>query len=44
MGDLTVIARENHFLWWGDEENPLLGRHGGLTPKEMLVPFLAFRL
>jgi hypothetical protein len=44
MGDLTVMSRNNHFLWWDGEDNPLLGRHGGLTPKEMLVPFLAVRL
>lgn len=44
MGDVTLIARSNNYLWWSEEENTLLGRHGGLTPKEMLVPFLAARL
>jgi predicted AlkP superfamily pyrophosphatase or phosphodiesterase len=44
MGDLIVIARDDSYLWWNSEENPLLGRHGGLSPDEMLVPFLAVRL
>ena len=44
MGDLVVIAREDSYLWWSTEENPLMGRHGGLSPDEMLVPFLAVRL
>ncbi|MBN2548251.1 MAG: alkaline phosphatase family protein [Anaerolineales bacterium] len=44
LGDLIVVARENAYLWWADKENHLLGRHGGLHPEEMLVPFLAVRL
>jgi hypothetical protein len=43
IGDLIVIARGDAYLWWTNYENPLLGRHGGLTPEEMLVPFLAVR-
>ena len=39
-GDLVLIARGDAYLWWAEKENPLLGRHGGLTPDEMLVPFL----
>jgi hypothetical protein len=44
IGDMVVAARGSAYLWWGDKPNPLLGRHGGLTPEEMLVPFLAARL
>ncbi|MBC8503470.1 MAG: alkaline phosphatase family protein [Anaerolineales bacterium] len=44
LGDLVVIPHENAYLWWGDKDNFLRGRHGGLTPEEMLVPFLAVRL
>lgn len=44
IGDLTIAAHAKAYLWWGDKPNPLLGRHGGLTPEEMLVPFLAVRL
>lgn len=44
IGDLAVMARGDAYLWWGNRPNPLLGRHGGLTPEEMLVPFLAVRL
>ena len=41
LGDLVVAARGNAYWWWGTRENPLIGRHGGLTADEMLVPFLA---
>ncbi|MCL4560955.1 MAG: alkaline phosphatase family protein [Chloroflexi bacterium] len=44
LGDLILIARGEAFLWWADRENPLLGRHGGLSRKEMLVPFFALRI
>lgn len=44
LGDGVVIARENAYLWWSSKNNHLLGRHGGLSPKEMLVPFLAVNL
>lgn len=41
IGDLTVVPRRSAYWWWGARENPLIGRHGGLAPEEMLVPFLA---
>ncbi len=41
LGDLILIARGSAYLWWGTNENPLVGRHGGLSPEEMLVPLLA---
>jgi hypothetical protein len=44
IGDLVVAARGNAYWWWGAKENPLLGRHGGLTPEEMIVPLLSARL
>jgi hypothetical protein len=44
IGDLVVIARGNSYLWWADRENFLIGRHGSLTPNEMLVPLLMARL
>jgi hypothetical protein len=44
IGDLIVAARGNAYLWWADRKNYLIGRHGGLTGEEMLVPFLAARL
>jgi hypothetical protein len=44
LGDMMVITRDNAYLWWSSQENFLLGRHGGLSPEEMLVPFLAVRL
>jgi arylsulfatase A-like enzyme len=44
LGDLIVISREDAYLWWAKKDNFLVGRHGGLLPEEMLVPFLAVRL
>lgn len=44
LGDLVVAWQNNAYLWWAEKENFLVGRHGGLHPEEMLVPFLAVRL
>jgi hypothetical protein len=44
IGDLLAVPRGNAYLWWADKENPIVGRHGGLSSQEMLVPFLAARL
>ena len=44
LGDLMAVAKGNAFLWWGDSPNPIFGRHGGLSPEEMLVPLVAAHL
>lgn len=44
IGDLIVLPRENYFLWDRTEESTMLGRHGGLTEQEMLVPLMLARL
>jgi hypothetical protein len=44
LGDLILVARGDAYLWWAEKKNSLLGRHGGLHPDEMLVPFLGVRL
>jgi len=44
IGDLIAIARQDSYLWWANEEDFLLGRHGSLHHEDMLVPFLAARL
>lgn len=44
IGDLLAIPTGKAYFWWADKPNPLLGRHGGLDPLEMLVPLLALRL
>jgi hypothetical protein len=41
LGDLIVAGRQDAYLWWADKENFLIGRHGGLSEEEMIVPFLA---
>jgi len=44
IGDWVGIPRGNAYLWWANKENRLIGRHGGLSRQEMLIPFLAARL
>lgn len=44
LGDVLAVAQDDAYLWWDQKENFLLGRHGGLTHQEMLVPFLGVRL
>lgn len=39
LGTWIAIANGSGYLWWVDKDNRLLGRHGGLLPEEMLVPF-----
>jgi hypothetical protein len=43
-GDLIVAARGDAYLWWADKENNLIGRHGGLSAEEMIVPLLSVLL
>ena len=43
-GDMIAIASGNAYWWWSNKPNPLIGRHGGLSAEEMIVPFLAARL
>ena len=44
-GDVVLIPREGDYLWFDPgHDNPLLGRHGGLSRTEMLVPLLAIPL
>ena len=44
IGDLLALARGANTLQRGDREPELKGRHGGLTPEEMLVPLIGARL
>lgn len=44
LGEYILVAREHAYLWWSEKDNHLLGRHGGLHPEEMLVPFLVTRI
>jgi hypothetical protein len=39
-----VAAHNDAYLWWADKENPLVGRHGGLSAEEMIVPLLSVML
>lgn len=40
LGDYVVIPEEGAYWYFGYKENPLLGRHGGLSRTEMLAPLL----
>jgi predicted AlkP superfamily pyrophosphatase or phosphodiesterase len=42
VGDWILISRRNAHLWWQGRDDPMLGRHGGLSPEEMLVPLVLF--
>lgn len=42
IGDLVVIPRGPQALYWPHDSYSLIGRHGGLTDEEMLVPWIAF--
>ena len=46
MGDLVVAMRKNHAFYTSVTDRPYSagGKHGGLTPDEMLIPFLCVRL
>jgi hypothetical protein len=46
MGDLLVVMRDNNAFYAPVTDKPYAtgGRHGGLTPDEMLIPFLCVRL
>jgi len=44
IGDLVALARGANTLQRGDKEPKLRGRHGGLSPQEMLVPIVGARL
>ncbi len=43
LGDWVLIPQDGAYLWWADRDNPLLGRHGGMSSGEMLVPLFALR-
>ncbi|OGF54955.1 MAG: hypothetical protein A2Z21_02865 [Candidatus Fraserbacteria bacterium RBG_16_55_9] len=42
IGDLIAIPRGTQALYWPHDSYSLIGRHGGLTDEEMLVPLIAF--
>jgi hypothetical protein len=42
IGDLIAIPRGTQALYWPHDAYTLIGRHGGLTEEEMLVPLIAF--
>lgn len=44
LGHALVIARGQRYLDRRDKRLKIRGRHGGLAPEEMLIPWLAVRL
>lgn len=44
IGDCIAIPQGNHAWWWANRENSLIGRHGGLSRAEMLIPLIALPL
>lgn len=41
LGDLILVSKSEAFLWWSSKSDHLMGRHGGLSADEMLIPFIA---
>lgn len=44
LGDLVALARGHHYLARHPQQLKMLGRHGGLSAQEMLVPLIGARL
>ena len=44
LGDLVCLARGSRYLARDDAQLKTVGRHGGLSPQEMLVPLIGVRL
>ncbi|MDY7042050.1 MAG: alkaline phosphatase family protein [Chloroflexota bacterium] len=44
LGDLLALPRGQHYLAKKEKSLDMLGRHGGLSPVEMLVPLFIARL
>lgn len=44
VGDLIAVSHGNAYLWWANKPNTMLGRHGGLTADEMLIPLFGIDL
>lgn len=42
LGDCIAVPHGAAYWWWANRENHLLGRHGGLSRAEMLVPLAAW--
>ncbi len=41
VGDRIVFPQNGAYWWFGNRDNPLQGRHGGLSRTEMLVPLFS---
>jgi len=41
VGDMIVIPQNGAYWWFGARDNPLLGRHGGLSRTEMIIPLFS---
>ncbi len=41
VGDMVVIPQNGAYWWFSSRDNLLLGRHGGLSKTEMLIPLLS---
>jgi hypothetical protein len=44
FGQYIIFPKDNAYWWWVNKENRLLGRHGGLSVEEMLVPLFVLEI
>lgn len=40
LGDFVLVPQGGAYWWFAPRDNPLAGRHGGMSPTEMLSPLL----
>jgi hypothetical protein len=41
VGDFVVIPQDSAYWWFSSRNNPLLGRHGGISRTEMISPLIS---
>lgn len=44
IGNWIAVPQGGTYWWWAAGKNPLLGRHGGISPTEMLVPLIGWKM
>jgi hypothetical protein len=44
IGDRLLVPQSSAYWVWANKENRLQGRHGGLSPQEMLIPLMLMEI
>lgn len=47
VGNIVIIPNKKNLVWWNNKEKQFtikhIGHHGGLSPEEMIIPFICFK-